>query len=165
MSTLMLSVSGCRGVVGETLTPEVAARFAGAFASVLRELAAGRRVCVVVGRDGRRGGEMIHSAAVAGLLAGGCDVTDIGVAMTPTVAVNTDHAARAGDAMTAGMVITASHNPQQWNGIKCLLREPEGLHGAGACAPPGAIAQRIIERFHSTTTGCVGWREVGSLAR
>lgn len=174
---LMLSVSGCRGVVGETLTPEVAARFAGAFGSVLRERAAGAKTAVVLARDGRRGGETIHAAATAGLLGSGCDVVDIGVAMTPTAAVMTDAVARdrsgrggaggAGGALVAGMVITASHNPQQWNGLKCLLREPVGLHGAGASAPPAAMAHEIIARFKGDGSGGLGvtWERLGRLSR
>jgi phosphomannomutase len=179
MSMLMLSVSGCRGVVGETLTPEVAARFAGAFGSVLRERAKpGVVPTVVLARDGRHGGETIHAAATAGLLGSGCDVVDIGVAMTPTAAVMTDAVARersarggAGGALVAGMVITASHNPQQWNGLKCLLREPAGLHGAGACAPPAAMANEIITRFKGVGTGGsagglgVTWERLGRLSR
>ncbi|MFN7614116.1 MAG: phosphoglucosamine mutase, partial [Phycisphaerae bacterium] len=65
MARLMLSVSGCRGVVGETLSAEVAARFAGCFGSVLRARNPGKRISVVLGRDGRRGGETIHAAAIA----------------------------------------------------------------------------------------------------
>ncbi len=174
---LMLSVSGCRGVVGETLTPEVAARFAGAFGSVLRERAAGAKPAVVptvvLTRDGRRGGETIHAAATAGLLGSGCDVVDIGIAMTPTAAVMTDAVARersgrGAGAMVAGMVITASHNPQQWNGLKCLLREPVGLHGAGACAPPAALANEIIARFKGGSASgglSVTWERLGVLSR
>src|SRR4051812_44479583 len=117
--TLMLSVSGCRGIVGETLTPEVAARFAGSYGSWLRERAGGGEGTIVVGRDGRAGGESIHAAARAGLVAAGCEVVDLGVAMTPTVAVMTDSYARRAGAhgCVAGIVVTASHNPQEWNGI------------------------------------------------
>lgn len=164
---LMLSVSGCRGVVGETLTPEVAARFAGAYASFLREQFGGRKVSVVLGRDGRRGCGVVHSAAVSGLLGAGCDVIDLGVAMTPTVAVMTDcHGASSG-VPTAGMVLTASHNPQQWNGLKCLLadRAAGGLHGAAACAPPASAAGKIIERFRNGLVSYAGWGGVGTLSR
>lgn len=167
-SRLMLSVSGCRGVVGESLTPVVAARFAGCFAMELRERAgAGAPVRVVVGRDGRKGGEMVQRAAIAGLLAAGCDVTDLGVAMTPTVAVATDMAAQQAPAgtLTAGMVITASHNPQQWNGLKCLFagRGP-ALFGSGACAPEPAIAEAIIARFSGGADPFrVAWSGVGTL--
>ena len=88
--SLMLSVSGCRGIVGESLTPEVAVRFAGTLGAWLKRRAGGRRPRVVLGRDGRAGGEMVKHAAVAGLLGAGCDVIDVGVAMTPTVGFATD---------------------------------------------------------------------------
>jgi phosphomannomutase len=180
----MLSVSGCRGVVGDTLTPEVASRFAGSFGAVLRT--SGARPVVAIGRDGRRAGEAIHAAALAGLLASGCDVVDLGVAMTPTVAVMADALAREAVArgegattttgastsprVAAGMVITASHNPQQWNGLKCLRRD-EGdpsnpaCMGSSACAPPAGIAADIIERFRAGRPGLVPWDGVGTLAR
>jgi len=162
--SLMLSVSGCRGVVGESLTPEVAARFAGSFAGWLRERAAGRPVTVVVGRDGRAGSEMVRMAALAGITGAGCRVVDLGVAMTPTVAVMTDSYARREGGVVAGMVLTASHNPQQWNGLKCLLAEG-GLHGSAACAPPAVFAGEIIERFKSGRPGVVGWEQVGSIVQ
>jgi len=170
MARLMLSVSGCRGVVGETLSAEVAARFAGCFGSVLRARNPGKRVSVVLGRDGRRGGEMIHAAATAGLLGSGCHVIDLGVAMTPTVAVNTDWHSRelaSKGEVGAGMVITASHNPQQWNGLKCLLAEG-GIHGAAACAPPASLANEIIamfERGGNALDGTTMWQSLGSLQR
>ena len=71
---LMLSVSGCRGVLGTTLTAESAARFAAAFASVLRDRAKGKQIVVVLGRDGRKGSEVIEFAAMAGLMGAGCCV-------------------------------------------------------------------------------------------
>ena len=74
--TLMLSVSGCRGIVGETLTPEVISRFAGTFGGWLREHARGASPTVVVGRDGRAGGDMVRLAAMAGLTGAGCSVVD-----------------------------------------------------------------------------------------
>src|SRR4051812_47782557 len=94
-SPLMLSVSGLRGVIGASLTPEVAARFAGAFGGWLCEAAAANGAgtdgpTVVIGRDGRAGGLVIYHAVVAGLIGAGCRVVDLGIAMTPTVAVMTD---------------------------------------------------------------------------
>src|ERR1051325_6058286 len=181
---LMLSVSGCRGIVGDTLTPEVIVRFAGAYGSFLRERAGGR-VLVVVGRDGRAGSEMVKASAIAGLTASGCGVIDLDVAMTPSVAVMTDwfvgnstgeHPATQyfwrGDAglpagrrprvYAAGLVLTASHNPQQWNGLKCLLAEG-GESGSAACAPPSALASKIIEGFRSGRVVTTPWHEVGSV--
>ncbi len=145
----MLSVSGCRGIFGVTMTPEVAARLALASAGFLREQRAragvAGRPLVVLGRDGRAGGESLLLAAAGGLAAGGCDVIDVGVAMTPTCAIFTD--VRGAD---AGIVLTASHNPQQWNGLKLIARRA-GL-GAGvvdACAPDKDLADRVIRRFRA----------------
>ncbi|MBI1190906.1 MAG: phosphoglucosamine mutase [Tepidisphaera sp.] len=162
-SPLMLSVSGCRGVVGESLTPEVATRFAATFGTFLRERAGERGVTVVIGRDGRRGGEMVQHAAIAGLIGVGCDVMDLGVAMTPTTAVMTDAVGRTGRGrMVAGMVLTASHNPQMWNGLKCLLAEG-GEHGSAACAPAPELAGRVIEAFKTGKTGWRGWEQIGTI--
>ena len=148
----MLSVSGCRGIFGRTMTPEVAARFAMVVAEHVREHAAcangsggaqARRLLVVLARDGRAAGDVLLRAAAAGLAAGGCDVLDCGVAMTPTVGVMVDaHAA------AAGLIITASHNPQEWNGLKVVIR----AHGldrdvVDACAPAKSTADAIIARF------------------
>lgn len=169
-SALMLSVSGCRGVVGESLTPEVVARFAGSFGSFLRERSGGRKPAVALGRDGRLGNQMVYHGAVAGLIGAGCDVIDLGVAMTPTVATATDHHARvrggsAGGGLVAGMVLTASHNPQIWNGLKCLL--PEGqLVGSSAAAPRAELANQIIARFREIgPVGAVGYDKVGVVER
>lgn len=136
----MLSVSGARGIMGATMTPVVAARFAAAFARQI-PLGAGSatppRVCVA--RDGRAGGEALSSAVAGALAASGLEVIDLGVAMTPTVGVAIVHHGAAG-----GMVVTASHNPQQWNGLKCL--DGEGL------APPPPIARVVIADFHRDAT-------------
>lgn len=128
---LMIGVSGLRGIAGESLTRDVAARFAGAFAGWLREERGVPEPMVVVSRDGRIGGDVFHAAAIRSLIAAGVDVIDIGIATTPTTAVAVD-AARADGAM----IVTASHNPQEWNGLKCLVR---GNAAASAdSAPPQA---------------------------
>ncbi len=121
---LMVSVSGVRGLVGRTLTPQVALEFAQAYGTVLR---GGR---VVLGRDTRPSGEMFSSAVQAGLLAAGCHVTSVGVAMTPTIG-----RAILDGKYDGGVVITASHNPPPWNGIKFL--DQRGL------APDAARAAEI----------------------
>jgi phosphomannomutase len=139
----MLGVSGMRGITGQSLTPEVALRYAAAFGTFLNGQGQGPHV--IVGRDGRRGGEAIYEAAVAGLLGAGCSVTRLGVASTPTVG----HAAM--QECDGAVIITASHNPQQWNGLKFLIA---GSAGDGesdfdfACAPPAELAQQIIEQYH-----------------
>ncbi len=123
---LMVSVSGVRGLVGETLSPTLVAEFAQAYGTLLD---GGK---LVLARDTRPSGEMYSAAAAAGLLAAGCHVTDLGIAMTPTVG----HAIRAGR-FDGGVSITASHNPTPWNGIKFL--DEQGL------APDASRAARIAE--------------------
>lgn len=112
MSRLMISVSGVRGVVGDGLTPEVVAAYAGAFGSWCR---GGK---IILGRDTRISGEMVRHAVVAGLLAVGCEVQDVGIAPTPTIqlAVESSHA-------SGGIAITASHNPGDWNALKFFGRD------------------------------------------
>lgn len=114
MSELIVSVSGVRGIVGRSLTPDVALEFAAAYGTYL---GGGR---VVLARDSRASGEMLESAAAAGLAATGCAVTRLGVAMTPTAA----YAIRSGG-FAGGIIVTASHNPGEWNGLKLL--DEQGL--------------------------------------
>jgi phosphomannomutase len=153
---LMVSVSGVRGIVGKTMTPEVAARFAGAVGTwlVRRAKAAGSSAApsVALTRDGRNGGEAIYHAAAAGLLASGCDVRGYGIAMTPTLAVFADVYGA-----SAGMQITASHNPQEWNGLKVVVpRSTSKEVGPGAkadaCAPAAALAGEIVRIFQNNET-------------
>jgi len=183
---LMLSISGCRGVVGTSLTPEVVMRFAaavGGFVKAERKKprvkvkgkaktagagakagtgtgtdAVTGRPLVVVGRDGRAGGEMIRNAAVAGLQSAGCDVLDLGVAMTPTIGVVADEIG------SAGLVLTASHNPQQWNGLKPIVKlTAPGPFGTCASAPDKAAVEAIIAAFEKGTTACVAWDGLGTV--
>ncbi len=134
---LMLSVSGARGLIGQTMTPAVAADFAAAFGSFVKTLTKHANPTLCVGRDSRPSGEMIASAAIAGLISVGCRVIDLGVVTTPSVAVMIGkHKAHGA---VGGMVITASHNPIIWNGLKCL--------NADGVAPPPADANEIIRRF------------------
>ena len=115
----MISVAGVRGIVGESLTPEVVSRFAAAFA---RTLSSGP---VVVGRDARPSGPTIHHAVAAGLRAAGRDMVDLGLATTPTTQVAVEHLGAAG-----GIILTASHNPPPWNALKFLSSRGEFLSAA-----------------------------------
>lgn len=143
-SPLILGVSGLRGIVGESLTPEVAMRYAWSFGEWLwADRDEGDAVVVSVGRDGRRGGEAVEEAAIEGLLRSGCDVIRMGVASTPTVGV-----AASAPCCEAGMVITASHNPAQWNGLKCIVNDREAS-GTGSRAPLAREAEEIIARFRA----------------
>jgi phosphomannomutase len=107
MPTRILSISGLRGIVGDGLEPEYIARFARALA---RLVGGGP---VVVSRDGRSSGMMVRQAVLSGLAAEGCRVHDAGVASTPTCGLLVRHMGAA-----AGLQITASHNPAEWNGLK-----------------------------------------------
>jgi phosphomannomutase len=134
-SGLMVSVSGIRGRVGEALTPEVVARFAAGFGawSARRPNADGR---VVVGRDSRVSGPMFHRVAVAALQSVGCTVIDIGLTTTPTcqLAVEDHHA-------SGGLMISASHNPVEWNALKFI-----GSSGLFLDAEEGAEMRALVER-------------------
>jgi len=113
--SLKVGVSGVRGVIGESLTPQLAARFASAFGTYVG------RGKVVVAQDARPSGPMIKNAVIAGLLATGCQPVDIGIAPIPSVLVFTKESQSAG-----GVAVTASHNPPEWNGLKFL--GPRGLY-------------------------------------
>ena len=135
-SPLMISVAGVRGIVGESLTPAVLANFAAAFAAEQGEGA------VVVGRDARRSGPMVLRAVAAGLMAAGRDVVDLGLATTPTTQIAVEHLRAAG-----GIILTASHNPPEWNALKFLSDRGEFLS-----AEAGG---RVRARFDS---GATVWR-------
>jgi phosphomannomutase len=110
--TLMVSVSGVRGLVGTDLTPELVARYGASFGSLLRE--SGRPVAVLA-RDSRTSGPMYLAAAQAGLQSVGCRVIDCGLVPTPTAQLAVEHHHAGG-----GIVITASHNPVEWNALKFI---------------------------------------------
>ena len=113
---LMVSVSGIRGRVGETLTPELVTAVAAAFGAFLGGEGLGDTVCV--GRDSRTSGPMFLRAVVAGLQSVGTRVVDVGVVPTPTLLLATQHHGAAG-----GIAITASHNPAEWNALKLVTGE------------------------------------------
>ena len=108
-SPLMKSVSGIRGIVGESFTPELLASAGSAFAKY-----AGYGT-VVVGRDSRPTGEAVSMNLISVLLLAGCDVIDIGIVPTPTVQVMVEELKAAG-----GIVLSASHNPVEWNALKLI---------------------------------------------
>ena len=109
MSRLMVSISGVRGEIGSTLSPQTIEKYVMAFAAYLK---GGK---VVVGRDSRVSGPFINDIVKGCLAAGGCEVIDIGIVSTPTVELEIEHHKAAG-----GIAITASHNPIQWNGLKFM---------------------------------------------
>lgn len=109
MDKLKISISGVRGIVGETLTPEVVLDFARAFGTYIKS---GR---IVVARDTRPSGEEFKESIICGLLEAGCEIIDIGIAPTPTALLMVKELNAAG-----GIIITASHNPSRWNGLKFI---------------------------------------------
>jgi len=122
MDRLMISVSGVRGTVGSALTPRVAAEFGCAFGTML-----GTGAACVLGRDTRTSGPAVRNAVAGGLLACGVNVVDLGVTTTPGTALMTRSLSADG-----GMVVTASHNPAAYNGIKFLQPTGTGLTAADA---------------------------------
>jgi phosphomannomutase len=112
--SLIVSISGVRGIVGESLTPEVAVLYSKAFAEYcLQRTPQGKRCKIVIGRDGRVTGKILANIISSTLGSMGCDVVAIGVCPTPTVAL----AVEKSDAVS-GISVTASHNPMEWNGMK-----------------------------------------------
>lgn len=128
MSEPIISVSGLRGIVGDSLTPEIAVRYARAFAA---ELGPGS---IVITRDGRQSGPMLATALADGLTAKGRDVVDAGVAATPTTGVLVRQMGAAG-----GIQISASHNPPQYNGLK--------LFSAVGRVIPEAAGAKVMARY------------------
>lgn len=109
MPTLMVSISGIRGIVGDGLTPDVIVKYTSAYADFVEH---GK---VIVGRDARISGEMVNKIVTGTLLAKGLDVVDIGIVPTPTVQFTVKMLEAQG-----GIAITASHNPNEWNALKLL---------------------------------------------
>lgn len=125
---LIKSISGFRGTIGgeagDGLTPIDAVKFAAAYGTWLKEQSAGK-LKVVVGRDARLSGEMISNLVISTLVGLGIDVIDLGLATTPTVevAVPMENA-------NGGIILTASHNPKQWNALKLLNEKGEFISAA-----------------------------------
>ena len=109
MSKLMISDSGIRGILGETLTPEIVMKFAAHFGNFSGK---GK---IIVGRDSRTTGPAMFHAIVSGLISVGCEVVDIGIVPTPTVLLAVEESDAKG-----GISITASHNPAEWNAMKLV---------------------------------------------
>jgi len=141
---LIVSVSGIRGIVGDSLTPEAACRFAAALGT---HLTGGR---VLVARDSRPSGDMLKHAVFAGLQSVGCTVEDLGIAPTPTVGIAVRNLSAAG-----AIMITASHNPAPWNGLK--LFGPDGA----VLAPEQGQHVRML--YDSGATVRAAWNGIGSL--
>lgn len=114
MSEIIASVSGIRGITGDSLTPQSIIKFTSAFAEYCRRNSGGKSR-IAIGRDGRSFGDIVEQMVMSNLALSGFEVINIGVAPTPTVQIATEVLNCAG-----GISITASHNPQIWNGLKFL---------------------------------------------
>jgi phosphomannomutase len=127
--TLIKSISGIRGTIGgkpgEGLSPLDVVKYAASYATWAKENAGKEKITVVVGRDARISGPMVSSLVVSTLSGMGCNVIDLGLATTPTteIAVTEEKA-------DGGIILTASHNPKQWNALKLLNSAGEFLNAA-----------------------------------
>lgn len=144
----MVSVSGVRGRVGEDLTPEVVARFASAFGAWVREASGEERPRVILGRDSRTSGALFARAAAAGLESTGCDVIEVGIAPTPTTLFAIRHHRAHG-----AIVVTASHNPVEWNALKFASGAGMFLDADEAPRMRAFVSERPIPR--------AGWDAIG----
>lgn len=138
----MVSISGVRGVVGESLTPEVIVQYASAFAEYCN------RGTIVIGRDGRVSGKIIGNIVSSTLLAMGCDVVALGVVPTPTIQIAVDKLRAAG-----GISITASHNSIEWNGLKFL--------GSDGVFLNASENQKLCEIAERAQRNYVSWEKLG----
>ncbi len=127
--TLIKSISGIRGTiggnVGDNLTPVDAVKFASAYGMFLKKANPKKRLKVCIGRDARISGPMIHNLVVNTLVGLGIDIIDLGLSTTPTVEVAVPL-----EQADGGIILTASHNPKQWNALKLLNAKGEFLSGA-----------------------------------
>jgi phosphomannomutase len=139
--TLKISISGVRGVVGQSLTPKLLTRFAQAFGT---HTGPGT---IVIGRDPRTSGEMVKHAVVAGILSTGNRVIDIGVCPVPTVQLQVRHRRAQG-----GIAITASHNPAEWNALKFI--------GSSGLFLDAAQARELLDIYHQGEYTKVGGAEL-----
>ncbi|WP_340198525.1 phosphoglucosamine mutase [Ascidiimonas sp. W6] len=138
--TLIKSISGIRGTIGgstgNNLTPLDAVKFAAAYGSWLKQHSNHTKLTVVIGRDARISGPMIQQLVVATLVGLGIDVIDLGLSTTPTVEIAVPM-----EEANGGIILTASHNPKQWNALKLLNEKGEFLSG-----DDGAKILEIAER-------------------
>jgi phosphomannomutase len=127
--TLIKSISGIRGTIGGAvdngLTPIDAVKFAAAYGTWLQQQYPGKRLKVVIGRDARISGPMIASLVQQTLVGLGIDIIDLGLSTTPTVEIAVPMEGAHG-----GIILTASHNPKQWNALKLLNSKGEFISGA-----------------------------------
>lgn len=148
---LMISVSGIRGIVGEDLTPDNLVTYASAFAAWVKSVERGEgRPRIVIGRDTRPSGNPISSLIANTLALSGVDVTDLGIATTPTVELAVTETGAA-----AGIIVTASHNPLQWNALKLLNARGEFLDPEELTSFLSIVESKSFEPARYDTVGSV----------
>ena len=138
--TLIKSISGIRGTIGgkpnDNLTPIDTVKFAAAYGTWLKEYSKKEELKVVIGRDARISGEMIQNLVVATLVGLGIEVIDLGLSTTPTVEIAVPL-----EKADGGIILTASHNPKQWNALKLLNEKGEFLDAA-----QGSLIMQLAEK-------------------
>jgi phosphomannomutase len=151
--SLIKSISGIRGTIGgepgENLTPIDILKFTSAFATFIKEARGKNRIKIVIGRDARISGEMVENVVVGTLLGLGVDVINLGLSTTPTVELAVPL-----EGADAGIILTASHNPKQWNALKLLNHKGEFISG-----DDGKEVLRLAE------AGISGWAEVDEIGK
>ncbi len=152
--TLIKSISGIRGTIGgtpgENLTPVDIVKFATAYASLVKANKVNERAKVVIGRDARLSGPIVQSIFQNTLLGSGIDVIDLGLSTTPTVEFATVN-----EGADGGVIITASHNPGQWNALKLLDKNGEFLNAI--------VGEQLLKLSESTNVSFASINELGKI--
>lgn len=152
--TLIKSISGIRGTIGgnpgENLTPVDIVKFATAYASLVKANKVNVRAKVVIGRDARLSGPMVQSIFQNTLLGSGIDVIDLGLSTTPTVEFATLN-----EGADGGVIITASHNPGEWNALKLLDKNGEFLNAA--------VGEQLLKLSESADISFASIDELGKI--
>ncbi|MDT7809126.1 MAG: phosphomannomutase [Acidobacteriota bacterium] len=143
MNSLKIGISGVRGVVGETFTPELVVGFAQGFGTYLDS---GR---ILVCRDARASGPMVRAAVMAGLLAAGCEAIDLRICPTPSLQLAVPWLGAAG-----GISITAGHNPEPWNALKFVRGDGLYLNSSQA--------DELLDLFHQAEFAKATWQSIKS---
>lgn len=141
MKPLKIGITGVRGIVGQTFTPEVAVAFSQAFGTYFD----GGRILVC--RDTRASGPMVRAAVISGLLAAGCEVIDLGVSPTPSLQLAVEWLKADG-----GIAITAGHNPSQWNALKFVRSDGLYLNPTEA--------EELLDIFHQGEFAKATWDQI-----
>ena len=150
---LIKSISGIRGTIGgspgNNLTPIDIVKFTAAFANVI--VGSNKKAKIIIGRDGRISGQMVRDIVVSTLTALGIDVIDLGLSTTPTVEIAVKE-----EKADGGIIITASHNPKEWNALKLLNSEGEFISAELGAKVLEKAAKEAKEDFVFTTVDHLG---------